>query len=367
MYIYENENWPFFTWDNKALFLSLSQVRNMQGKLIGRMEAIGFDLAREAAFENLSSEVLKTSEIEGEYLDLEQVRSSVAHRMGLDFVGKTISDRRIDGIVDMMMDATVNFNEPLSFERLFSWHSSLFPLGRNSLHDIITGDWRRDETGRMRVISGIAGEEKVHFVGPPASQIFGEMEKFVHWFNANSQIEPVIKAGLAHLWFVTIHPFDDGNGRIARALTEMLLTRSDGSPQRFYTMSSRIIAERKRYYEMLETTQKGGMDVTEWLLWFLECLSECLNSAFSSSSQVLCKAQFWKQHTGIIFNARQNLMLNKLLNGFKGNLSSSKWAKICKCSQDTALRDIQDLINKGILKKTDSGGRSTCYELVAED
>lgn len=364
MYIHHLKDWPNFTWDKDTLLLLVSSVRNVQGKLLGKMESLGFNLRNEAILETLTLDVLKSTEIEGEFLDPEQVRSSIAKRLGMDIAGLVTSDRNVDGIVDLMLDATQNFDKPLSAERLFDWHAALFPTGRSSIYKITVGDWRNDTAGPMQVVSGPMGREKVHFQAPDAVEVAKEMTPFIDWFNTNSEIEPVIKAGLAHLWFVTIHPFDDGNGRIARALSDMLLARSDGSHQRFYSMSAQIRAERKSYYNILENTQKGDLDVTAWLLWFLNCLLNALNASDVILAKVLHKAQFWKQHTTTNFNSRQQLMINKLLDSFEGKLTTSKWAKITKSSSDTALRDIQDLISKDILRKEPSGGRNTNYELI---
>ena len=363
LYIYQNKNWPEFTWDNDILLPTLSSVRNLQVKLLGKMENLGFDLRNEAVFETLTIDVIKSSEIEGEILNPDQVRSSIAKRLGMDISGLPDSDRNVDGMVDLMMDAVHNYDKPLTTERLFDWHSALFPTGRSGLQKITVGNWRNDATGPMLVVSGPLGKERVHFQAPDSSQVPAEMEKFIEWFNLPGNIEPVLKAGLAHLWFVTIHPFDDGNGRIARALTDMLLARSDGSPQRFYSMSSQIRLQRKGYYDILEQTTKGDLDVTGWLSWFIDCLFNALNSSDLILSNVLNKAEFWKRHTSTILNYRQQLMINKLLNGFVGKLTTSKWAKLTKCSQDTALRDIQDLIGKNILMKEGSGGRSASYGL----
>lgn len=363
MYIYQNKNWPDFTWDNNTIIPILSNVKYSQGKLLGKMENLGFDLKSYAILETLTLDVIKSTEIEGEILNPEQVRSSIAKRLGMDISVMVESNRNIDGMVDLMIDAIQNYNKPLSLDRLFDWHSSLFPTGRNGLNKITVGNWRKDESGPMQVVSGPMGKEKVHFQAPDSILVPDEMERFINWFNTNSDLEIILKAGLAHLWFVTIHPFDDGNGRIARALTDMLLARSDGSHQRFYSLSSQIRLERKKYYEILENTQRGDLDVTEWLSWVLNCLLNALNSSDEILAKVLKKAQFWQQHSNFIFNKRQNLIINKLLDGFVGKLSTSKWAKISKCSQDTALRDIQDLINKKILHKELSGGRSTYYTL----
>lgn len=367
MYIYQHTNWPNFTWDNSSILPLLANVRNLQGKLIGKMENIGFDLNNESNLETLTLDVVKSSEIEGEILDSEQVRSSIARRLGLDIPGLIESDRNVEGMVDMMMDAVQNYTKPLSAERLFDWHSALFPMGKSGMYRISVGDWRNDATGPMQVISGPIGKETVHFQAPDASLIPQEMEAFINWFNSNDDLEPVIKAGLAHLWFVTIHPFDDGNGRIARALTDMLLARSDGSQRRFYSLSAQVRLERKGYYEILESVQNDDLDITQWLIWFLKCLLNALNSSDNILAKIFKKAHFWKQHSSTEINQRQRLMINKLLNGFEGNLTTSKWAKIAKCSQDTALRDIQDLIAKKILRKTQSGGRSTNYELIIND
>lgn len=362
-YIYQHNNWPHFTWNNDDLFFTLGKVRNMQGKLIGKMEALGFDLRNEAVLETMTLDVLKSTEIEGEMLNPDQVRSSIARRLGIDISGLLASDRNVDGIVDLMLDATQHYKENLTPDRLFDWHSALFPTGRSGINKITVGNWRKDATGPMQVVSGAMGKEKVHFIAPDASKLDNEMAAFIDWFNKEEKLDPVIKAGVAHLWFVTIHPFDDGNGRVARALADMLLARSDGSSQRFYSMSAQIRLERKGYYDILEQTQKGTLDITDWLKWFLNCLLNALNSTDTILAKVLYKAQFWNNYATITLNERQKLLLNKLLDGFNGKLTSSKWAKIAKCSADTALRDIQDLINKGILRKEPSGGRSTNYEL----
>ena len=364
MYIYQHKDWPQFTWNNDDLLFTLGKVRNMQGKLAGKMESLGFDLRKEAMLETISLDVLKSAEIEGEILNPDQVRSSIARRLGMDISGLVTSDRNVDGIVDLMLDATQQFTKKLTSERLFDWHSALFPTGTSGMHKITVGDWRKDSTGPMQVVSGAMGKEKVHFQAPDASDLNTEMDAFIVWFNKEEKLDPVIKAGIAHLWFVTIHPFDDGNGRIARALTDMLLARSDGSSQRFYSMSAQIRLERKGYYTVLESTQNGNLDITEWLKWFLNCLLNALNSTDRILVKVLFKAQFRNTHATIALNERQKLLVNKLLDDFTGKLTSSKWAKIAKCSPDTALRDIHDLINKGILRKEPAGGRSTSYELT---
>ncbi|HSY61351.1 MAG TPA: Fic family protein [Cytophaga sp.] len=360
-YIYQRPNWPDFTWDNERLLVMLGQVRNMQGRLFGRMEGLGFELRDEATLSTLTMDVLKSSEIEGELLPPDQVRSSVARQLGMDVAGLVHSDRNVDGVVEMVLDATQQYQKPLSAKRLFDWHTSLFPTGRSGMHAIEVGQWRTDSTGPMQVVSGTMGKEHVHFQAPAANVLKAEMKRFVDWFNKEKSLDPVLKAGVAHLWFVTVHPFDDGNGRIARALTDMLLARSDCSPQRFYSMSAQIRVERKAYYDTLEKTQQGSLDVTDWLGWFLTCLMHALQATDTTLSTVLLKAAFWKKHRDTVFNDRQKLLLNKLFNNFDGKLTSTKWAKIAKCSADTALRDIQDLMSKGVLEKAAAGGRSTGY------
>jgi len=363
-FIYQHDAWPDFVWDDKSLLSLLAKVRNLQGKLVGKMGALGFELKKEAVLETLTLEVIKTSEIEGEILNPEQGRSSVAKRLGLDIAGLTDADRNVDGLVDMMFDAAQNFNKHLSKQRLFDWHYALFPTGRSGMYKIIVGNWRDDSTGPMQVVSGAMGKEKVHFQAPDAVHIESEMKQFLHWLNKADHADPVLKAGIAHLWFVTLHPFEDGNGRIARALTDMLLAKSDGMPQRFYSMSSQIRKKRNAYYNILEKSQKGSLDISPWLTWFLNCLSDALDESNQTLSRVVFKHQFWVKHASDVQNDRQRLMLNKLMDNFEGKLTSSKWAKITSCSPDTALRDIQDLINKQILRKTGEGGRSTNYELV---
>lgn len=363
-YIYQKENWPNFIWENDKILILLSEARNLQGRLIGKMESLGFDLRNEALLDTLTLDVLKSSEIEGEYLNPDQVRSSIARKLGMEIAGSVESDRNVDGVVEMMLDATQNCYSPLTSERLFDWHSALFPTGRTGMYKITVGDWRKDTTGQMQVVSGALGKEKVHFQAPDSILVEKEMNQFLDWFNHNIEIDLVIKAAIAHLWFVTIHPFEDGNGRITRALTDMLLAQSDKSNQRFYSMSAQIRIERKGYYDMLEKTQKGSLDITEWIKWFLKCLINSLYSTDSVFSKVLNKAEFWYNHSNTVLNERQKKLLNKLLDGFDGKLTSSKWAKIAKCSKDTAIRDINDLIDKNILQKEAAGGRSTNYELM---
>jgi len=362
-FIHQNDNWPNFTWKNDEIVNLLSEARNLQGRLIGKMESLGFDLRNEALLDTLTLDILKSSEIEGEYLNPDQVRSSIARKLGMEIAGSVESDRNVDGVVEMMLDATQNCFKPLTSERLFDWHAALFPSGRSGMYKITVADWRKDTTGPMQVVSGALGKEKVHFQAPDSILVEKEMNQFLDWFNSNLKIDLVIKAAIAQLWFVTIHPFEDGNGRITRALTDMLLAQSDKSNQRFYSMSAQIRIERKQYYEILEKTQKGSLDITEWVKWFLNCLINSLKSTGSTLLKVLLKADFWTKHSKTLINERQKKLLNKLLDGFDGKLTSSKWAKIAKCSKDTAIRDINDLIDKNILQKEAAGGRSTNYEL----
>lgn len=363
MYIYNNPDWPTFEWQSQRLLPLLAYVRNKQGRLLGKMGALGFEVQNEANLEILTQEIVKTTEIEGEYLDREQVRSSIARRLGLDVSGLVYSERNVDGIVDLMLDATRNFDKTLNKDRLFSWHAALFPSGQSGLYKIVVGKWRDDSTGPMQVVSGALGKEKVHYQAPPASQLDKEMRIFLDWFNADSSTDPVIKSAIAHLWFVTLHPFEDGNGRISRALSDMLLARSDEQSDRFYSMSSQIRKERSAYYDILEKTQKGGLDITNWLEWFLNCLLHAIENSEILLEKVIFKHLFWVKHSAVPTNDRQRKILNMLMTDFDGVLNTAKWAKIGKCSQDTALRDIQDLIDKGMLIKSAQGGRSTNYEL----
>jgi Fic family protein len=364
MYIYERPGWPEFKWDTDVILSLLIEVSNLQGRVVGQMGALGFDLKDQANLVILTQDVLRSSEIEGELLNPEQVRSSIARRLGLDISGLVPSDRNIDGVVEMMIDAAENFNKPLSKQRLFSWHNALFPTGYSGMHKVLVGKWRDDSAGPMQVVSGPIGKEKVHYQAPPSSCLEKEMKKFLEWFNHSQDIDLVIKAALAHLWFVTLHPFEDGNGRIARALTDMILAQSDGQSYRFYSLSAQIINERKQYYEILELTTKGELDITEWLQWFLYCLLNALKLSKKILENVIFKHKFWTNNASGIENERQKKILNKLLDGFDGILTSSKWAKIGKCSQDTALRDINDLIDKQILCRLPEGGRSTGYALM---
>jgi Fic family protein len=363
-YLHQLSDWPKFRWDTGKLVERLGTVRHQQGRLVGQMEGLGFKLKQEAVLRTLTDDVLKTSEIEGERLDAEQVRSSIARRLGIDIGALKPADRNVEGIVEMMLDATRNSQEPLTAERLFAWHASLFPTGHSGLAKIRTGAWRDDASGPMQIVSGPIGKEEVHYEAPAAPRLENEMSAFLEWFNADGNMDPVLKAGLAHLWFVTIHPFDDGNGRIARAIADMQLARSEASPQRFYSMSAQIRQERKDYYEILQRTQDETMDVTPWMEWFLACLGRAIEGAQGALSSVLSKVRFWESIADIALNDRQRMMLNRLLDGFEGKLTNAKWAKIAKCSSDTALRDLQYLVDRGILVRGEEGGRSTSYSLA---
>lgn len=362
-YIHERPGWPDLTWDGESLASALAAVRHKQGRLLGKMEALGFDLRAEASLAVLTSDVVKSSAIEGEKLDPEQVRSSIARRLGLDVAGLPKAGRDVEGVVEMMLDATRNFAKPLSKKRLFDWHASLFPTGRSGMNRITVGAWRTTESGPMQVVSGPMGREKVHFEAPDADRLEAEMSRFIKWFNATNSVDPVLKAGIAHFWFVTIHPFEDGNGRAARAIADMLLARADGTKDRFYSMSSQIEAERKDYYLKLESAQGGGLDITLWLSWFLGCLDRAISGAEGMLGAVLNKARMWERINRRPVNDRQRLVINRMHNGFKGYLSTSKYATLAKCSTDTALRDIRELLERRILVQNMGGGRSTSYRL----
>lgn len=362
MYIHQQQGWPAFQWDKERIFEILVPVRHQQGLLIGKMKSLGFELRKEATLQTITEDVMKSSEIEGEILDKSLVRSSIARRLGMDVGGLDKIDRDVEGVVEMMLDATQNNHQPLTKERLCAWHASLFPTQRSGLSKITVGKWRH---GPMQVVSGYYGRERVHFEAPAPDNLEHEMTKFIEWLNCDSSMDLIIKASIAHIWFVTIHPFDDGNGRIGRAIIDYLLAKSEESRQRFYSLSSQIQQERKKYYEILEETQKGNLDITLWIEWFIECLSRAIQRASCDLNVVLYKAQFWEKIAGAQLNVRQNKLINLLLNGIDGKLTSSKWAKIAKCSQDTAYRDIQELIALGILVKNPESGRSTSYSLAA--
>jgi Fic family protein len=363
-YIYDRPDWPKFDWDQRGLAKQLAAVRHRQGRLIGRMRELGFPLRQEAVLETLTEDVLKSSEIEGEILDKEQVRSSIARRLGMDAAALPSANRNVEGVVEMMLDATQKYKDKLTQDRLFGWHASLFPTGRSGMKKIVVGAWRDENSGPMQVVSGPYGREHVHYEAPTAVRLIAEMRTFLDWFNGADDIDPVLKAALAHLWFVTIHPFEDGNGRIARAIADMSLARSEDSSRRFYSMSAQIRIERDAYYDMLESTQKGDLDITPWMEWFLGCLDRAFDGAEKTLGKVFTKADFWKMHSTVPLNDRQRDMINRLLDGFEGKLTSSKWALIEKCSPDTALRDITDLVERRMLTKDAGGGRSTSYSLI---
>lgn len=360
-YIYQYENWPNFTWHEEKIQVILGKVRHLQGKLFGQMSTLGFSIKEETLLAVLITDVLKSSEIEGEKLNYEQVRSSIAKKLGLDHNDTIYPSRDVEGVVEMMLDATQKFDQPLDEERLFNWHGALFPTGRSGMHKIETACYR---TGEMQIVSGPMGKERLHYQAPPPTVIKKEMDVFLNWFNNDSSLDLVVKSAVAHFWFIIIHPFNDGNGRIARALSDLLLARSENSTFRFYSLSKQLLFEKKVYYAMLQEVQHSDGDITEWIRWFLNSLYRALQSTEESIKNVLRKADFWNIHIETTLNSRQRLMLNKLLGDFVGKLKTSKWAKIAKCSQDTALRDIKDLIEKGILEQEESGGRSTNYQLV---
>jgi Fic family protein len=364
MYIHEQNDWPHFRWEADKFAELLTAVRFRQGRIIGHMQALGFSFREEAMLQTLTQEVIKSSEIEGELLDKNQVRSSLARRLGIVIAGNVSADRHVEGVVEMMLDATRNSEVELTEERLFGWHAALFSTGRSGINKI--GEWRSGERGPMQVVSGSIGKIKVHFEAPGAKRLSQEMKAFLDWFNAEMGMDPVLKAALAHFWFVTIHPFEDGNGRIARAIAEMQLARADESRQRFYSMSSQIRKERNDYYDILEATQNGTLDITSWVLWFLQCLDRAILATNDMQENVLMKARFREKFSAIPLNDRQNRMIDRMLGGLEGKMTSSKWAAMAKCSKETAIRDIQDLITKGLLEKEEAGGRSTSYIIKNE-
>ena len=364
-YIHQQKDWPNFRWNESRLLPLLTKLRHQQGRLLGQMEGLGFHLRGEANLESLTKEVIGSSAIEGEKLDAEEVRSSIARRLGIAHAGTTPASRNVEGVVEMMIDATRKYEEALTAERLCSWHAALFPSGRSGMQRITVGSWRTEESGPMQVVSGPMGRERVHFEAPEASRLDGEISRFLEWFEGTGSLDPVIKAGIAHFWFVTIHPFEDGNGRIARAIADMALARADGVAERFYSMSSQIERERKQYYDSLESRQRGGLDISLWLEWFLGCLYRALENAQENLWAILHKARTWERinQDGPV-NERQHAVINRLLDGFEGKLSSSKYAKLAKCSPDTALRDIKELQARDILIQEAGGGRSTGYRLA---
>jgi Fic family protein len=365
-FIHETTQWPHFQWDEAKLLPLLADVRHRQGRLLGRMEGLGFPIRVEASLTTLTADVVKSSAIEGERLNAEAVRSSIARRLGLDSGAVLPASRDVEGIVEMMLDATQKYAEPLTAERLFGWHAALFPAGRSGARRITMGAWRPAEAGPMQVVSGPVGREQVHFEAPPADRLKEEMATFLDWFESPSETDPVLKAGIAHFWFVSIHPFEDGNGRIGRAIADMALTRAEGTAERFYSMSAQIEAERKEYYWRLEQSQRGGVDITSWMEWFLACLGRAVAGAEKELSGVLWKAKTWERINQTPVNERQRKIINLLLDDMEGKLSTSKYAKLAKCSEDTALRDIKALIENGILLQDEGGGRSTSYRLVED-
>jgi Fic family protein len=364
--LWQLPEWPALTWDDQSLSTLLARVSRKQGHLLGKMEALGFELRDEAHLRTVTEDVIQSSAIEGEELEPDQVRSSIARQLGMDIAGLVPSDRNVDGVVEMMLDATGNYRKPLTEDRLFAWHAALFPTGRSGMQKIHVGAWRDDSEGPMQVVSGPMGREAVHYEAPPADRLSGEITAFLHWFNRPGDMDPLLISGLAHLWFVTIHPFDDGNGRIARAVADMALARSERSQKRFYSLSAQIQLERNDYYTNLEWTQKGDVDVTRWQTWFLECFLRALDGASETLAAVMTKAKFWERFAKAALNDRQIKVLNRVLDGFDGKLTSSKWAKLAGCSQDTAGRDIADLMKKGALSKDPGGGRSTSYSITPE-
>ena len=366
-YIHEKPDWPDFTWDSELLSTRLAALRYREGELLGQMKSLGFELKTEASLETLTSDIVKSSAIEGQNLNPDEVRSSIARRLGMESGGLVPAGRDVDGVVEMMLDATQNYEQELTDERLFAWHAALFPTGRSGMRPIIVGAWRRENAGPMQVVSGPAGQEKVHFEAPSAARLEVEMTQFLNWFNGTQTIDPVLKAAWAHFWFVTIHPFEDGNGRIARAIADMSLARADASKERFYSMSAQIERERKSYYNCLEKCQRGDMDISEWLIWFLDCMDRAIESAKDTLASVLYKARLWDKINRYPVNDRQQLIINRMLDNFEGYMNTSKYAQMAKCSNDTALRDIQDLLGRDIFIKNPGGGRSTSYRLPTID
>lgn len=366
MYIWQREDWPQFRWNKDYVNVRLSSVRYAQGSLAGKLGAMGFHISSNAMLNAMADDVVASSEIEGVVLNREEVRSSVARHLGLETEGLPVASHYIEGVVEVMMDAVRNVAEPLTAERLFGWHAALFPTGRSGAWKIVVADWRQS-TEAMQVVSGPMGKEKVHFQAPDSKDVPRLMDDFLRWVNDDQQLDLVIKAAIAHLWFVTIHPFEDGNGRLTRTITDMLMTRADQMPHRFYSVSAEILQRRNQYYDVLESTQNGNMDITDWLMWFLDTVERAIENADGKVSAIMDKTRFWDANEQMEMNDRQRKLVNRLLDGFEGKLTTGKWAKIAKCSPDTALRDIQDLIQKGVLRKNDAGGRSTSYELIIKD
>ncbi|MDK9722981.1 MAG: Fic family protein [Rhodospirillales bacterium] len=364
LYIWQDDDWPKFTWDAEALLAPLAEARHKQGRLLGQMQRLGFDLQIEASFQATVEDAIRTSEIEGEMLDPASVRSSVARRLGLPDAGLPSSDARAEGVVEMMMDAMQNHAGPLTIDRLFAWHAALFPTGHSGMRKIVTGDWRDDRDGPMQVVSGPLGRQKVHYEAPPAKRLKAEMKRFLAWFNGADTADGLLRSGIAHLWFVTIHPLEDGNGRIARAIADLALARTEGIGHRFYSVSAQIQRERNRYYDVLERTQKGSLDVTAWLVWFMSCFSHAVDAAEEKSRAVLRKAKFWQRFAQEPLSVRQKTILNRFMGGFEGNLTARKWAALGKCSVDTASRDINDLLERGLLVRNPGGSKRTSFNVA---
>ena len=362
-WIWQYAEWPHFCWNNDSIIASLARVREKQGRLLGLMDGLGLDVQSASSLEVMTEDVLRNSEIEGLLLNADHVRSSVARHLGIDIGGLSHSDHYTEGVVQVMMDAVQQADAPLTEQRLFNWHAALFPTGRSGIIPITVAAWRTGEAP-MQVVSGAMGKEKIHYEAPPSDDVPHQMQLFLLWFNSEPTTDPVLKAAIAHLWFVNIHPFDDGNGRLTRTLTDMLLARADGSPRRFYSMSAAILRDKNNYYDLLEYMGKHGMDITRWLLWFLQTMENAIDTAVEKTQRAIRKSLFWQEHRTVVLNERQIKVINRLWDGFEGKLNTSKWAKMTKTSTATALRDIQDLVDKGILRRTEEGGRSTNYELV---
>lgn len=365
VWIWQYQQWPHFCWNNDSLLNLLAHVHELQGRLLGKMSVMGFEAQSASSLDTMTEDVLRNAEIEGVILNAANVRSSVARHLGIDTAGLPHPDHYTEGVVQVLMDAVRNHNNPLTEERLFSWHAALFPTGRSGMMPIIVGDYRT-ATEPMQVVSGAMGKEQVHYEAPPSEVVQTEMNKFIEWLNVVDSLDPLLKAGVAHLWFVNIHPFDDGNGRLARTITDMLLARADGTEQRYYSMSAAIQKNKNNYYDTLEYTGKHGLDITPWLIWFLQTLQEAIEAALAKTDKIVQKMLFWQKHRDMVLNERQIKIINRLWDGFEGKLSTGKWAKMNNTSQATALRDIQDLVEKGILRKTDEAGRSTNYELIID-
>ncbi|MEO7311871.1 MAG: Fic family protein [Chitinophagaceae bacterium] len=367
MYLHQYKDWPNFTWDAEAFAALLLEARHKQGRILGRMEALGFNLQEEAKLETLALNVIRSGEIEGEILATDKVRSSLARKLGVPIAGMVPSSRHIDGLVDMMLDATRNFNTPLTHERLFGWQAALFPTGHSGMYLVEAGKYRTNTSADpMQIVSGALGREKVHYTAPDSALLHKEMTRYLKWFNKKDALDPFLKAAISHLWFEMVHPFDDGNGRVGRAIIDMQLAKADGTAQRFYSLTTQILKERKAYYKQLEKAGEDGLDITCWIQWFLQCLNHAFDATKEVLEAIINKATFWQTHATTVLNPRQVVMIHKLFDGFDGNLNTSKWAKLAKTSQDTALRDIQDLEAKRVLQKDAGGGRSTSYSLVPQ-